>query len=275
MLLLISKLMYRDCKMNIKNSTKKVVLELTTSCNLKCKHCFYQNSNEFISNCFIKKDEAFRLIDSFKKNNINKLVLTGGEPTIHPDFIEIARYAKDKIAKVTLCTNGVIGGEQLKKDIINLDFNTYTISIDSYIEKNHDEFRGRDGALKDTLSFTKRLQENKKNLSIHIALHQNNVEQIEETINFCKQYKCEIVVGSIYYEKLGFNDKIVDDYQSKIKSFKNKYLDSKDVILVGFCKYCEASNCTDQKQVFTVNSHAQLVSCYWKRNGGEIIKKYK
>lgn len=261
--------------MNIKNGAKKVVLELTTSCNLKCKHCFYQNSSEFISDCFIKKDEAFRLIDNFKKNNIAKLVLTGGEPTIHPDFIEIAKYAKDKIAKVTLCTNGVIRSERLKKAIINLDFDTYTVSIDSYIEKNHDEFRGRKGALKDTLDFTNLLLDNKKNLSIHIALHQDNIDHIEEIIDFCKQYRCEIVVGSIYYEKLGHNDKIVDDYQAKIVSFKNKYLDRGDVILVGFCKYCEASKCADQKQVFIVNCHAQLVSCYWKKNGGEIIEIYK
>ncbi len=107
--------MYRDCKMNIKNSTTKVILELTTFCNLKCKHCFYQNSNEFISKCFIKKKETFKLIDKFKLNGIDKLVLTGGEPTIHPDFIEIAKYAKDQISKVTLCTNGVIKNNRLKK----------------------------------------------------------------------------------------------------------------------------------------------------------------
>lgn len=267
--------MYRDCKMNINNGTKKVVLELTTSCNLNCKHCIYQNSNEFISNFFIKKEEAFRLIGNFKKNNITKLVLTGGEPTIHPDFIEIAKFAKEQIPKVTLCTNGVIINERLEKEIINLNFDTYTISIDSYIKKNHDEFRGRRGALKETLDFTKLLLKNKKNLSIHITLHQGNIDHIEKTISFCKKFKCEIVVGSIYYEKLGFNDNIVNEYHVKIQSFKKKYLNDKKIILVGFCKYCMTNKCTDQTQVFTVNSHAQLVSCYWKKNGGKIIKNYK
>jgi MoaA/NifB/PqqE/SkfB family radical SAM enzyme len=260
--------------MNIKNSIKKVVLELTTSCNLECKHCFYQNSNEFTSNCFIKKEEAFRLIEKFKKCGIDKLVLTGGEPTIHPDFIEIAIFAKNKIPKVTLCTNGVMKSDKLKQEVIDLGFDTYTISIDSHLKENHDEFRGRRGALKDTLNFTRLLVKNKKNLSIHIALHQNNINHIEKTINFCKQFNCEIVVGSIYYEKLGFNDKIVNDYQAKIRDFKIKYSPDKNIILVGFCKYCEAKKCTDQKQVFTVNCHGQLTSCYWKKNGGKIIKKY-
>ncbi len=266
--------MYRDCKMNIKDSTKKVVLELTTACNLKCKHCFYQNSNEFISNSFIEKEEAFRLVEKFKKYGIDKLVLTGGEPTIHPDFIEIALYAKKRIPKVTLCTNGVIKSDKLKKEIIDMGFDTYTISVDSYLEENHDEFRGRQGALKDTLSFVGLLLKNKKNLSIHIALHQDNIDHIEKIIDFCNQFNCEIVVGSIYYEKLGFNDKIVNDYQAKIKDFKNKHLLDKNVVLVGFCKYCEAKKCTDQKKVFTVNCHGQLISCYWKKNGGKIVKKY-
>ena len=266
--------MYRNCKMNINNSAKKVILELTTFCNLKCKHCFYQNSKEFISNCFLRKDEAFTLINKFKKNGVDKLVLTGGEPTIHPDFIEIAKYAKAKIKKVTLCTNGVIQNDKIKDKIISLDFNTYTVSIDSHLEDNHDEFRGKRGALKEVLKFVKLLKENKKNLSIHITLHQNNIDHIEETINFCKQFNCEIVVGSIYYEKLGFNDKVIDEYQAIIKDFKDKYIKDSQVILVGFCKFCETKSCTDQKQVFTVNSHGYLISCYWKKGGGKIIKKY-
>lgn len=266
--------MYRDCKINIKNSTKKVIFEITTSCNLKCKHCFYQQSDEFISNCFLRKEKAFSLVDKFKNNNINQVVLTGGEPTVHPDFVEIAKYAKKNISKVTLCTNGVIENDKLKKEIIDLNFDTYTISIDSCAENNHDEFRGKKGAFKNVIAFAKLLKEKNKNLSVHIALHQKNIDRIEKTIDFCKRFNCEIVVGSIYYEKLGVNDKIIEDYQKKIQHFKNKYFDDKDVILVGFCKYCEFEKCPDQKQVFTVNCHGQLVSCYWKKGGGEIIKRY-
>jgi MoaA/NifB/PqqE/SkfB family radical SAM enzyme len=260
--------------MNIKNSTKKVVFELTTSCNLKCKHCFYQNNNEFSSKHFIEKREAFILINKFKKNGINKLVLTGGEPTIHPDFIEIARFAKNNIKKVTLCTNGVIKDKNLKDKIIELDFDTYTVSIDSHLEHVHDNFRGKKSSFTSVISFTKLLKKNNKNLSIHISLHKNNIKHIAQTINFCKQFNCEIVVGSIYYDKLDINDKIKKEYQEKIKKFKDKYINDKDIILVGFNEYCKADKCLDQKQVYTINSYGQLVSCYWMKNGGKIIKKY-
>lgn len=259
--------------MNIKETTKKVILELTTSCNLNCKHCFYKNSDEFLSNCFIQKEEAFRLIRKFKMNGIKKLVLTGGEPTIHPDFIEIVEYAKLNIPKVTLCTNGVIGKSLMYK-IIDMNFDTYTVSIDSCESANHDEFRGRCGAHAKVLLFTELLVKNKKNLSIHIALHRDNIDHINEIIDYCRKFHCEIVVGSIYYEKLDINDKIIKEYKLKIDDFKNRYKNDGDIIIVGFSEFCESKNCKDQKQVFTVNCRGQLVNCYWGRDGGKVINKY-
>ena len=267
--------MYRDCKMNVGKSSKKVVLELTNSCNLNCEHCFYRQNEKYNSNSFLKKSEAFSLIDKFKKDNIEKLVLTGGEPTIHPDFLDIARYAKKNISKVTLCSNGVISNQILEDEIINLNFDTYTVSIDSHIDMVHNKFRGGEGALLKVKNFTKKLKDSNKNISIHIALHPGNLNHVEETINYCKQrYNCEIVVGSIYYSKLDHNDEAIKEYYSKIEKIKSRYIYDDEIILVGFNDYCSAKNCLDQKCVFTINRFGELVSCYWHKDGGRIIKKY-
>lgn len=265
--------MYRSCKMNIQ-STKKVLLELTSSCNLNCQHCFYRQNINFQSNNFLNKKKAFDLIDKFKNNNICNLVLTGGEPALHPNFIEIAKYAKKNIPRVTLCTNGLIENKKLRDKIIELNFDTYTLSIDSHINSVHDKFRGKKGSLKSVINFTKQLKNNKREISIHITLHLNNLDHIEKTIKYCKQFNCEIVVSSIYYDKLDCNDKIKENYYEKIDKFKNKYIKDRDIILVGFNEYCNNNNCLDQKKVFTVNRKGELVSCYWQKNGGKFIKKY-
>ena len=60
----------------------------------------------------------------------------------------------------------------------------------------------------------------------------------------------------------------------KLIDFKKKYLNSPDITLVGFTPFCENENCLDQKSVFTINRKGELVSCYWKKSGGEVIKKY-
>jgi MoaA/NifB/PqqE/SkfB family radical SAM enzyme len=259
--------------MNLKKGDKKVILELLSSCNLNCSHCFYKSLNKFNSADFLPKTEIFILIRKMVKNKINKLVLTGGEPTLHPDFIEISKYAMLKIPKVSVCTNGVILNNKLEEEIIKLNFSTYTVSIDSHIEAAHNKFRGRKGAFKKTIAFIKKLNLKHRNVSIHITINSDNIKHIEETINFCKGFSKEIVVSSIYHNKLDEQEKL-KGYNKELINFKKKHFNSPDVILVGFTPFCENGNCLDQKNIFTINRRGELVSCYWKKSGGEFIRKY-
>jgi MoaA/NifB/PqqE/SkfB family radical SAM enzyme len=266
--------MYRNCKMNVDIKKKKVVLELLSLCNLHCKHCFYMASSKFRSSDFLSKKDVFKLIDKFIENDISKLVLTGGEPTLHPSFVEISKYAMSKTLKVSLCTNGLIPDRNLENKIIALNFSTYTTSIDSHIDKIHDEFRGRNGALQKTIQFLEKLKSKNRNISIHITIHLNNIDHIEDTIEFCKRFSPEIVVSSIYYHRLKINPKIIVKYNKEIKKFKEKYIDDPSLILVGFDPFCRNKSCPDQKNVFMVNQKGELITCYWKKNGGKVIKTF-
>jgi len=267
--------MYRPCKMNVDKNSKKVVFELTTYCNLDCRHCIYSISNKPYSSNFLSRKEAYSLIDKISKKKIYKLVLTGGEPTLHPDFIDISKYAISKIPKVSLCTNGVILNKSLENKVVNLNFSTYTISIDSHIDKIHDKIRGKKGALQKTLGFIKKLKSKNKNISIHIALHPENVDAMKDTIKFCKGLAPEVVISSIYhYDKIYTNLNTIKDYKLMSKKFYEKYKNNPEVTLVGFKTFCTNKNCLDQKNIFMVNSKGELVTCYWKKNGGKVVKKY-
>ena len=260
--------------MNVDYKTKKVVLELLSYCNLNCKHCIYRFLNKLRSSDFLPKENIFTLVDKFKKNNINKLVLTGGEPTLHPSFVEISKYAISKIPKVSICTNGVILNNDLEDKVIELNFSNYTISVDSHINRVHDEFRGLPGALKQTVNFLKRLKSKGRKMAIHITLNPNNIDCIEDTIKFCKNFTSEVAVGSIYHNLLNVDSNELTEYDKKVNIFKEKYIDNPDVIIIGFTPFCENINCLDQKNVFMVNRKGRLVECYWKKDGGKAIKKY-
>lgn len=266
--------MYRNCKMNVTSSDKKVILELLSSCNLNCEHCFYRQSNEFHSSDVLSKEKVFFLIDQFAKEGVKRLVFTGGEPTLHPNFIDISKYAISKIDRVTVCTNGVILDECLENRVVDLNFAAYTVSVDSNLASYHDKFRGKKGALEKTLGFLKKLNDKNRNISIHIALYKDNADHIEDIIKFCRNFSKEIVVGSIYYDKLNISKNEIKKYNDSIKIFKNKYINHPEIILVGFHEYCPAVDCLDQKNVFTVNRKGQLVSCYWQKNGGKVIRDY-
>ncbi|TWT93816.1 radical SAM protein [Stieleria varia] len=83
------------------------LLEITSSCNLTCPMCFAGSApggkHLTLEQC---KRAIDRLVEVEGKPEV--LQLSGGEPTIHPDFLEILQYACDQpIDVVMINTNGV------------------------------------------------------------------------------------------------------------------------------------------------------------------------
>ena len=84
---------------------KKYVTWLTINrqCNLTCYWCYQKQL--LSSRDRMSLDLAKRLIDLSIGIGSQKIILIGGEPTIHPDFLEIVRRCN--AVEVTLLTNGI------------------------------------------------------------------------------------------------------------------------------------------------------------------------
>lgn len=74
-------------------------IQLTTRCNFHCAHC-YQDATAQGEDMTMK---TFRKAIELSKGNV---VLGGGEPTIHPRFMEMLTYALSHKQRVTVITNG-------------------------------------------------------------------------------------------------------------------------------------------------------------------------
>lgn len=80
-----------------------ITIETNQTCNLKCKTCYnlYQDSVKGIEQ--IKEEIDLALT----RRNIETITLIGGEPTLHPDLVEVISYIKRKKLICQLLTNGV------------------------------------------------------------------------------------------------------------------------------------------------------------------------
>jgi len=81
--------------------------EITSSCNLKCPMCFAGSGPGGKHWTF---EEFTRVVDNFvrQEGEPDVLQISGGEPTIHPEFLRMARYAYSKpIQVVMINTNGL------------------------------------------------------------------------------------------------------------------------------------------------------------------------
>ena len=102
---------YNDFCQHIKdrNQGKSIPIEghfeLTFRCNLRCVHCYVVEDSA-------KKELTFPqitdILDQIHQEGCLWLCLTGGEPLMRSDFLEIYDYAKRKGFLVTLLTNGTL-----------------------------------------------------------------------------------------------------------------------------------------------------------------------
>jgi len=85
-------------------------IELTFRCNFRCAHCYCNlplNDQDAVKK-ELKTEEVLHVFDQIAEAGCLWLLLTGGEPLLRKDFLEIYTYAKKKGFITTLFTNGTL-----------------------------------------------------------------------------------------------------------------------------------------------------------------------
>lgn len=80
-----------------------VLVELTYRCNLDCFFCY---NDLDLRGTPLTRDEYFRFFDDLRELEVLNLVLTGGEPLAHPDFLALGRRARELGFVVRIKSNG-------------------------------------------------------------------------------------------------------------------------------------------------------------------------
>lgn len=170
------------------------VVEITDRCNLQCPTCYAMSSPHYGRHRTV--EEVERMLDIIVRNEGTPDVvqISGGEPTVHPDFFAILDIAKKKpIRHLMLNTNGI----RIAKDIeftkrlasYMPDFEIY-LQFDSFKSEALQHLRGEDL----TEVRKKALQHlNEFNLSttLVVTLQKGiNDDEIGKIIEFALQQKC-------------------------------------------------------------------------------------
>ena len=83
------------------------IIEITNHCNLECPICIVQNRHNYN----MTREEFGKILDGLveKEGQIETINLSGGEPTLHPQFLEFLDMARAKIeiSRVSISTNGL------------------------------------------------------------------------------------------------------------------------------------------------------------------------
>lgn len=85
-------------------------LSLTKNCNMSCIHCKPANSPYWYhQSSKLKLYEIQNILQAFKNLNFTKVRFTGGEPTLHPDYLKAINIAKQlEYTKICITTNAIL-----------------------------------------------------------------------------------------------------------------------------------------------------------------------
>lgn len=85
-------------------------LSITDRCNLRCVYCMPKEGLPFFpTDEVLSQDEIVQLVENFAEMGISKVRITGGEPLLRTDVVDIVRRIKDVdgVEDVSITTNGL------------------------------------------------------------------------------------------------------------------------------------------------------------------------
>ena len=214
-------------------------LSITDVCNFKCGYCLpngYQ-IDKSDNRKFLHLEEIRRLARVFSKLGVQKIRLTGGEPTVRKDFFDIIKILKNEsgIKKVVITTNGYHLDKKAKR-LVDSGLNGINISIDSLDRNTFKNVTGHD-RLPEILKGIQNLQDlNFENIKVNAVLL-NGVNVSEKDFNSWANFIKKNKVDFRYIElmRTGDNLNYFNKYHVSSKVFK-EYLDKNNWIYKTFGK---------------------------------------
>lgn len=166
---------------------KWVALEITRRCNLNCIHCRSHSEMSANGHPDLSTKEAFRIIDELLDYSNPVIVLSGGEPLLRDDIFEIAGYATQKGARLSIATNGTLVTDEVCKNIKKTGVKIISLSLDGSTADVHDDFRKQKGAFDGVVNATRLFREHGIEFIINSSFTKRNQHEIPKVYRLAKE----------------------------------------------------------------------------------------
>lgn len=172
-----------------------LLLKVNTLCNLRCRYCWNFVSPQLGADPQ-EQLSSTSLLESLRRLDLGRcdvVYLSGGEPVLRDDIVEICRHLRDTGATLYLTTNGTLLNRLLS--VAHL-IDGYVISVDSAESGYHDSWRGRH---KETVTNLRTLARDYP-ICVTVTLSQGNLGQLGALADRCLEWGAK----SIFCQLLWF-----------------------------------------------------------------------
>ena len=165
---------------------------LTYRCNLACEHCYLDaggtplvDTENFADRSELNTEECFRVIEdiaAFAPECVT--ILTGGEPLLRRDILDIVRRASERGLWVVVGTNGVRITENVARRLAEAGARGLSLSLDALDPDRHDRFRRVRGAWGNTVEGAEILNRTGLPFIVQTTAGSHNLGELEAIADF-------------------------------------------------------------------------------------------
>jgi len=168
-------------------------LYISGSCNLACRHCWIVPNylpDGTVGGSFSKLEHVEKAIREAKPLGLRTVKLTGGEPTLNPQFREIVSSIHDAGLDIIIETNGLLIDDAMALYLKQNNVSFISVSLDGATAQTHEFLRSVPGSYERALNGIKSLIQAGFEPQIICTLHQGNLHEMAAVVTLANQLGC-------------------------------------------------------------------------------------
>jgi radical SAM protein with 4Fe4S-binding SPASM domain len=159
-------------------------LEITKRCNLDCIHCYHEKARNSQMDFSLIELALNKMVEA----GVMFLILSGGEPTSHKDFVKIINLATKLGFSLSIFTNGTLIDDKLIEVFLNSTLTEINISLYAMNEEIHDKITQKKNSFQMTMNALKKLAKTYLAISIKMPILSLNCKEVKKVSDFCNKH---------------------------------------------------------------------------------------
>jgi PqqA peptide cyclase len=162
-----------------------ILLELTHKCPLECAYCYNQLDFAKTKDAMTKED-WFRVMEQARVMGAVQLGISGGEPLLNKDVVEIVERANSLKFYTNLITSGVGAPKGIVAKLKAAGLKTVQLGIQSHDRDTMTLITNNKNSFDEKLAFAKEVKEAGLQLIVNTCITRQNIHQVGEIIELAE-----------------------------------------------------------------------------------------
>jgi cyclic pyranopterin phosphate synthase len=204
-------------------------ITLTNRCNVNCLYCHHDGMVK--SRDEMTADELYTICKIAKKLGVKKIRLSGGEPLLKKDIVEIVeKIASLDFKDISMTTNGILL-EKYAQDLKDAGLDRVNVSLDTLDRKTFEFITKKDYLEDAKRGIIKAVEVGLYPVKINMVIMKDiNQNEIDNMFEFCKEHDIVLQLIELIESENCDDDKFSADYHYKLDDIESELADIADEV---------------------------------------------